>query len=187
MDEKILNGLGPLCLLAGTWEGSDGDDAAPSDDRGTEKNKYRERMILEPTGLTQNHEQTLNGLRYHTTAWRIGESEPFHDEVGYWLWEAKAKQVMKCILIPRGVSVIAGGTVEPDARRFKLTARQNCSTFGICSNPFLDDEFQTVGFELEMIFHDDESFSYDQTTKIQIKGQKVPFDHRDRNRLKRVG
>lgn len=187
MDEKILNDLGPLCLLAGTWEGVNGDDTAPSDDRGTEKNKYREQMVFEPIGLTQNHEQALHGLRYHTQAWRIGESEPFHDEVGYWLWEAKAKQVMKCILIPRGVSAIAGGTVEPDARRFKLTAQEGSPTFGICCNPFLFGEFRTVSFELEMTFHDDESFSYDEITRIQIKGQKALFEHRDRNRLKRVG
>jgi hypothetical protein len=185
--EKVLNDLGPLSLLAGTWEGTTGDDTAPSDDRGTELNKYRERMVLEPTGLAQNHEQYLYGLRYHTEAWRIGESEPFHDEVGYWIWEAKTKQVMKCFVIPRGVSVIAGGTAEPDARHFTLTSHLGSPCYGICSNPFLDEEFQTLGFDIEMTFHDDGSFSYDQTTKIQIKGQKAPFEHRDRNRLKRVG
>ncbi len=66
MDEKILSDLGPLSLLAGTWEGVNGEDTAPSDDRGTEKNKYKEKMVFEPVGLTQNHEQALHGLRYHT-------------------------------------------------------------------------------------------------------------------------
>ena len=78
---------------------------------------------MEATGLTQNHEQNLNGLRYHTQAWRIGESDPFHDEIGYWLWDVKAHEVMKLVMIPRGVSLIAGGKADHDAKRFKLAGR----------------------------------------------------------------
>jgi len=40
------NELGPLAGLVGTWEGEKGDDTAPSDDRGTENNKYKERMVF---------------------------------------------------------------------------------------------------------------------------------------------
>lgn len=96
-----LENLGPLKPLVGIWEGETGDDKAPGDDRGTEINKYRERMVLEPFKPVENHEQLLCGLRYFTQAWRIGEPDPFHDEVGYWIWDAKAKQVMKCVVIPR--------------------------------------------------------------------------------------
>ncbi|MCL5266639.1 MAG: heme-binding beta-barrel domain-containing protein [Bacteroidetes bacterium] len=186
MSEEDLKNLGPLSLLVGTWEGVTGDDTAPSDDRGSEENKYREHMVLEPTGLTQNHEQSLYGLRYHMQAWRIGEFEPFHDETGYWLWDAKEKQVMKCVTIPRGVSLIAGGSAEPGSTHFKLTAKLGDADFGICSNPFLDREFKTVRFDFEMTFNDDDSFTYDEVTVIQIKGKEGLFEHRDRNTLKRV-
>lgn len=186
MSENLLINLGPLSFLPGTWEGTTGNDVAPSDDRGIEENKFRERMVLEPTGLTANHEQSLYGLRYHMQAWRIGESDPFHDEVGYWIWDAKARQVLKCIAIPRGVTAIAGGSVEPDAKHFKLTAKLGEAEFGICSNPFLDDEFKTVGFDLEMTCNEDGSFTYEQVTAIQIKGQQSVFEHRDKNTLKRV-
>lgn len=186
MDENTLKELGPIGRLAGVWEGITGEDTAPSDDRKTEKNKYREKMVLEPTGLTQNHEQNLYGLRYHTQAWRLSESDPFHDEVGYWLWDAAAKEVMKCVLIPRGVSLIAGGKVEPEAKHFKLTAQEGSSIFGVCSTPFLDKEFKTVSFDLEMTFDDDRSFSYYEVTRIRIKGQKELFEHIDRNKLVRV-
>src|SRR5436190_23274310 len=77
--------LGPLAALAGTWEGIKGDDTAPADDRGTERNQYRERITFVPISPVQNHEQTLYGLRYATTAWRIGEPDPFHEALGYWL------------------------------------------------------------------------------------------------------
>ena len=67
MTEEILQQLGPLAQLAGVWEGEKGDDTAPSDNRGTEQNKFRERIVLEAMGPVNNHEQTLYGLRYSTT------------------------------------------------------------------------------------------------------------------------
>ncbi|HEY9165839.1 MAG TPA: hypothetical protein VIS48_06725 [Candidatus Kryptonia bacterium] len=94
--------------------------------------------------------------------------------------------IMKCISIPRGVSLVAGGIVEPDAKHFKLTAHEGSSIFGIGCNPFLNGEFKTVAFELEMSFHDDQSLSYYQVTMMEIKGQEALFEHIDRNRLKRV-
>lgn len=182
---EIHKELGPLASLVGTFEGGTGDDTAPSDDRGTEKNKYLERTVFEPTGKVQNHEQVLYGLRYHTQAFRLGETDAFHDEVGYWLWDAEAKMIYKSITIPRGEILLAGGSAQADSRSFKLTAELGSKTFGICSNPFLDREFQTVGFELQMTLTDD-GFSYDQLTKIQIKGQKSAFEHRDKNALKKL-
>ncbi|MDE3019132.1 MAG: FABP family protein, partial [Nitrospirota bacterium] len=178
--------LGPLAALAGIWEGQKGDDTAPSDDRGTEQNKYRERITFEPIGSVNNHEQTLYGLRYATTAWRIGEETPFHEEVGYWLWDPKEKQVLRCFIVPRGVTVIAGGTVEPTATSFDLSADVGSETYGICSNRFLDREFRTVRYELNVTVHDANTFSYEEDTQLRIKGQKEIFHHRDKNTLKRV-
>jgi len=186
MTEEILQNLGPLAQLAGVWEGEKGDDTAPSDDRGTEKNLFRERIVFEPMGPVDNHEQQLYGLRYSLTAWRLGEDDPFHEERGYWLWDAKEKQVLRCFIVPRGVSVIAGGTVEPDAQSFELSADVGSETYGICSNQFLDQEFKTVRFELKVTVHDSDSFSYEQDTQLKIKGQDNVFHHIDKNTLSRV-
>lgn len=177
---------GPLASLAGIWEGDKGDDLAPSDNRGIETNKFRERLVLEPTGAVDNHEQKLFALRYSTTAWRIGEPDPFHEETGYWLWDAQNKQVLRCFIVPRGVSVIAGGTAEAKANQFYLTAEVGSQTYGICSNQFLDKEFKTIKYELKVIIHDNNSFSYDETTHIKIKGQDKVFLHTDKNKLKRI-
>jgi hypothetical protein len=63
------NQLGPLSSLLGVWEGEKGSDSAPDDDRGqVQHNRYRERMTFDPTGLVENHDQQLFGLRYATTA-----------------------------------------------------------------------------------------------------------------------
>jgi hypothetical protein len=118
MDHRLTAHLGPLAALAGIWEGQKGEDVAPSDDRGAERNQFGERMTFDPMGPVRNHAQTLYGLRYATTVWRIGEADPFHEDLGYWLWDADAKQMLRCFIMPRGVTVIAGGTVEPSAQSF---------------------------------------------------------------------
>jgi hypothetical protein len=186
MTDDIAN-LGPLAPLAGIWEGVKGDDLAPDDDRvSVENNKYRERLVLEPIGEINNHEQSLYGLRYSTMVYRLGADEAFHEEVGYWLWDAEHKQVIKSFCVPRGYTAMAGGTAEPDARSFEMVAELGSETYGICSNKFLADEFKTVRFEMRVEIHDDNSFSYDEDTVIQIKGQDELFHHRDKNTLTRV-
>jgi len=187
VDANTQNELGPLAPLVGIWEGEVGTDTAPDDDRVSQEiNKYRERMSFAATGLVANHEQKLYGLRYATTAWRLGEADPFHEELGYWLWDSAAKQVMRCFMVPRGVTVIAGGPAEPDARSFQLRAELGSPTFGICSNPFLDREFKTVGYELRFELRDANTVSYWEDTVLQIRGQEEPFHHTDEHVLTRA-
>lgn len=187
MDDDLVKQLGPLASLAGVWEGDKGADLAPSDDRGAERNAFRERLTFEPFGPVNNHEQTLYGLRYSTVAWRLGEDEPFHEETGYWLWDAAGKQVLRCFIVPRGVTVLAGGTVEPDAKVFEIAAEAGSDTYGICSNLFLDREFKTVRYELTITVHSRDRFSYAEDTQLRIKGQEELFHHTDANSLTRVG
>lgn len=178
--------LGPLAHLAGEWEGTKGDDTAPSPERTTEKNFFRERMFFEPFGPVDNHEQKLYGLRYKTTAWRHGEEDSFHEEVGYWLWDAKAKQMMRCFMVPRGVTLIAGGKVQPQAKEFTLKAELGSKTYGILSNLFLHEEFRTVKYVLKIKCIDNNSFSYDEDTVLKMKGKKSLFHHRDKNLMSRI-
>lgn len=187
-DENVRN-LGPLAALAGIWEGGTGVDDAPADPDRTQLavSKYRERLVLEPIGRVDNHQQVLYGLRYATTAWREGADVSFHEEVGYWLWDAANKQVLRSFIVPRGVTVQAGGTVEPDAKTFSISAEAGSGTYGICSNLFLEEEFKTVRYDLTVTVHDDGTFSYEEDTQLQIKGRADIFHHIDRNRLKRVG
>lgn len=89
-----LDLFGPLAALAGTWQGSFGDDTAPDDFRGVEKNAFRERIVFTPMIPVANHEQTLYVLSYTRTAWRLHEDDPFHQQHGYWMWDPGAKLVM---------------------------------------------------------------------------------------------
>ncbi len=179
--------LGPLSGLIGVWEGDQGTDKAPDDDpTQTETNAYRERITFDPTGLVENHAQKLYGLRYTTTAWRIGEDDPFHEELGYWLWDAAAKQVLRCFMVPRGVTIIAGGTAEPDASGFELAAAIGSETYGICCNRFLNEEFKTIRYELRFEKRGDDTIWYAEDTILRIKGQSEPFHHTDENTLTRA-
>jgi len=51
---------------------------------------------------------------------------------------------MKSFIVPRGIAFNAGGDAEQDSTDFKLSAELGSRTYGLCSNKFLDQEFQTV-------------------------------------------
>lgn len=193
MENQNIGKFGPLAPLISVngqkvgktiWEGSKGDDTAPSDDRGTEKNAFRERFELTPFGPADNHEQVLFGFSYVRTAWRLNEDVPFHEQVGYWFWDADARLAMHSFLIPRGMTVLAGGPADPTSRSLKVTATVGSPIFGICSNPFLDREFKTVRYESTWTIQDG-GFNYEEDTQIQMKGRQELFHHIDKNTLKR--
>ncbi len=182
--------LGPLRYLQGTWEGEGGVDVSPSDypptDRCAVESKFREKMVFEPMGRVDNHEQQLFGLRYSTRAWRIGGENPFHEELGYWLWDPASQLVIRSFMPPRGITVMAGGRVEPDAREFRLEAESGSEIFGICSNPFLEKEFKTVRYTLHLKLVDEETLFYDEHMWLKIPSKQELFDHRDVHTLKRT-
>ncbi len=184
-DAELIKSLGPLGPLAGIWEGDQGIDIAPSRKYGHKETPFRERMSFEPFGPVVNGLQNLYALRYHTTAWPIGDDNPFHEEVGYWLWDAEAKQVLRCFIVPRGIAVEAGGSAEPDAKTMTMTAEVGSETYGILSNRYLDKNAKTVRYELTVTIHDNESFSYSEDSQLQIQGLAEIFHHTDKNTLKR--
>lgn len=184
-DKDIVKNLGPLAPLAGVWEGDQGVDVAPAR-KGPVETRFRERLTFEPVGPVVNGPQVLYGLRYATTAWPLDQDEAFHEEVGYWLWDARDRQVMRCFMVPRGVTVLAGGTADAQARSFRLTAQAGSETYGVLSNPFLDKAFKTVRYELTVTLGDDGSFSYAEDTQLKIAGQTDVFHHTDKNTLRRV-
>ncbi len=182
---EMLAHLGPLAALVGPWEGNQGIDIAPAHD-GSKETHYRERMSFEPIGPVNNGPQTLYGLRYSTVAWPLIQEKPFHEEVGYWLWDAERKQVMRCFIVPRGVVVNAGGTSQAHAKEFSMAAEAGATVYGILSNPYLDQNAKTVRYELTVTIHQPWKFSYKEDTQLQIAGRPNLFHHTDQNTLKRL-
>lgn len=185
MDSMNPTDLGPLAKLVGIWEGDRGVDVAPSKERSVKQNLYRERMEFTPMNDVHNHEQRLTALRYTTTIWPKGSPDPFHEEVGYWLWDADRKEVLRCFLIPRGISIIAGGSAQPESLSYTLESNSGDCTHGICANKFLDEEFKTVRYVCH-IECDGETLTYSQSSFLKLKGQSELFEHTDKNTLTKV-
>jgi len=185
MSDEIIKNLGPLAALAGTWQGETGVDVSRIKSRET-VTKYREKAVFEPVGPVNNGPQKLYGLRYSMTAWRLGEDDGFHEEVGYWLWDAANKQVLRCFMVPRGVLINAGGDAEADSKSFHMEAEVGSETYGIMSNKFLDETYKTKKYLLDVTIHDDGKFSYKQDTQLWIPINEAIFHHTDENTLEKV-
>ena len=117
---------GPLAGLIGEWEGDEGLDISWHNVEGElGETKYREKVSMKPFGPVDNGTQHLYGLDYRMAAWRGDEENPFHTEVGYWLWDGATGEVMRCFMVPRGSTILAGGTAQ--ARRHdRSTLEASC-------------------------------------------------------------
>ncbi len=179
--------LGPLAGLVGEWEGDQGLDVSFHHAEGTiGETPYREVVSCKPFGPVDNGTQSLFGLDYRMAAWRIGEDEPFHTEVGYWLWDAETGQVMKCFMVPRGSTLIAGGDATATSTSFVLKAEVGSETYGVLSNKYLAAAARTVRFEKTVTVGAD-TWSYDETTVYDLARTGTRIEHTDRNTLRRVG
>src|SRR6185369_7939898 len=185
-DVDGLRNLGPLRAMAGIWEGKRGLDVHPVAE-GAEKQAFVERIELQPIDPQTNGPQLLYGLRYHTNVVKPGETNAFHDQVGYWLWEPATGSVLLTLAIPRGQIAMARGQATADSREFVLMAERGLTTFGICSNPFLEANFKTVEFRIKVTINGDGTWSYEEDTVMMVRGQPEPFHHTDRNTLTKIG
>ncbi len=180
-----LANLGPLRAMAGIFEGMHGSDIHPVAE-GTQENQYFERMELQPIDPQTNGPQLFYGLRYYTHVVKPGQTETFHDQVGYWLWEPATKTVIHMLAIPRAQVLMASGTAEPDATEFELRAERGSMTFGICSGPFLDEAFRTSVFTIKVRTNSDGTWSYEEDSVMHIPGRQEPFHHTDKTTLRKI-
>jgi hypothetical protein len=186
IDVRTLSNLGPLRPLAGIWQGVRGLDVKPKA-QGPKQQTYIEHIELQPIDPFINGPQLLYGLRYHTHITKPSQVKTYHDQVGYWLWEAASGTVIHTLTIPRGVVAMAAGKAAADATRFELSATQGLDTWGICSAPFLDRAFKTIEFKIAVTVNADGTWGYEEDTVLQIHGQSEPFHHTDRNLLTKIG
>lgn len=177
--------FGPLAVLVGTWKGDSGSDLAPEPD-GKETTPYYETLTVEAVGdVTNAEKQTLAVLRYHQVVSRKVDDEVFHDQTGYWTWDAATGVISHSLTIPRSVCVLAGGqATEGDGYiEIAVAAKVGDADWGIVQSPFMRDNAKTVAFEYQVKISGD-SLIYSETTSLEIYGK--PFAHTDGNTLKRA-
>jgi hypothetical protein len=188
---SIIDGIdyGPLAVLVGSWKGDKGVDVAPEPD-GDERNPYYETIVFEAAGdVTNAEQQTLSIVRYHQVVSRKSNDEVFHDQLGYWLWDPADNTIVESFVIPRGVAVIAGGTLAPavdvsDELVFSVAADANSPECGVVQAPFMFKQAKTTAFTHSVTVKGDE-MRYSQTTFLDIYGKKS-YEHTDVNTLQRV-
>jgi hypothetical protein len=184
--ENEVVDYGPLAGLIGTWKGERGVDIAPEPD-GIERNPFYEEITFEAAGDVDNaEEQVLAIVRYHQKVFRSSNDEQFHDQVGYWTWDAATGSISNCFTIPRRVAVVAGGKVVSDEGgviTIQVDAADGDQDWGVSQSPFMRDKARTVSFTQTLIL-DGDTLSYRETTALDIYGR--DFDHKDSSRLTRV-
>lgn len=173
---------GPLEFLVGNWEGDTGMDLSPEPD-GCEESPYYETLSFTPIGDVENAEsQVLAVVRYQQIVRRKSNDEVFHDQTGYWMWDARDGVVMQSIAIPRAVCVLAGGRYTDAGLpvRLAVAAKLDDPDWGIIQSPFMREQAKTVAFRHELSVQGG-VLTYAETTSLEIYGRS--FDHTDENRL----
>lgn len=186
VDVDTLKNLGPLRAMAGIWTGTRGLDINPKAD-GPERQAFVDRIELQPIDPQTNGPQLFYGLRYHQHVVKPGETDTYHDQIGYWLWEPATETVIQTLAIPRAQIAMASGKASANAKVFELVATKGAEDYGICSNPFLDYAFRTVEYRIKVTINPDGTWSYDEDTVLMIRGKTEPFHHTDRSTLTKIG
>ena len=187
MSDTTKIDYGPLTELIGIWKGDKGHDVAPDPD-GIENNPYYETLTFTAIDDVTNAEsQILVALHYRQVVQKKSNDEVFHDETGYWMWDAREKTIMHSLTIPRGVSVLAGGIYSGEKDDNGKTVLNVCATvddknWQIIQSPFMQENAKTTKFT-QHIAVGNEKLSYLETTIVDIYGK--TFEHTDQNELTR--
>lgn len=182
--------LGPLTPLVGEWEGNAGVDLSYSnDDDFVYETSYFERAWFRPIPVQTNGLQSLEGLTYQSTAWRHGEEamDPFHDEVGYLLWDKANGQVIRSVVFGRGISILAGSDAGLRDKEIHFNATPGDPCYGILQNKYLLERAELKSFESKFTFHDDGTFTHFSDIVLRLSAMEdKEMHHTDRNTLHRV-
>lgn len=190
--EKIQGpqALGPLTRLVGEWEGNVGVDLSyHNKDDETSKTSYFEKAWFKPIPTQENGKQSMEGLMYSSTAWRHGEEamNPFHDEIGYLLWDKANGQVIRSVAFGRGITIQAGADANPhdDEIHFKATPGDPC--YGILQNKYLKERAEVMSFESLFKFNDDGTFTHSSDIVLRLVAMgNIEMHHTDINTLHKV-
>jgi hypothetical protein len=118
--------------------------------------------------------------------WRDAETNPFHTEVGYWLWDPATGEVLRGFVVPRSITVLAGGTAGADAVEFSLAADLGGNDYTIGENQYLAKRASSLSYRATITANADGTWSYDEVTMLKMSELPKPFAHADRNTLRRV-
>ncbi len=185
---KMIDGVeyGLLTQLLGKWIGERGLDIAPDANAQPDKSVFIDELTFTVAGAAENAEQQqLVAVKYHQVVRKKESGHIFHDQIGHWIFEPSTRLIMHSLTIPRGVCLLAGGSVEKNSEEtiFNVEAKAGDESFGIVQSPFMLAKAKTKAFSMRLSVKGNE-ISYKETTSLFIYGQ--DFEHVDKSVLKRV-
>lgn len=181
--------LGPLTPLVGEWEGDQGVDLSYHNlDDLTGETGYFERAWFKPIPIQENGQQHLWGLKYEMTAWRHGEEamDPFHDEVGFLLWDKPNGEIMRAVVFGRGIAMLAGSSAKTHDKVLVFNARPGVPDYGLVQNKYLLQRAEVRDFKSTFTINDDGTLSYTSDLLLKLAATGGEMHHTDRNTLHRV-
>jgi len=185
----MIESVSPLNALIGTWRGDQGTDLAPRPVE-DEDNPYFETLTFKAVDIEIENAETqeLVAVRYHQVVTEKESGDVSHDELGYWIWNKAENAIMLVFSIPRGVSVVAEGSLEKlngneKGIILKVSAGLDVPNAGIVQSAFMSQNAKTTAFVREMTMSGD-TLSYFQETTLKIYSK--TFAHADKNILRRV-
>ncbi len=181
--------LGPLTPLVGEWEGDVGVDLSyHNKDDETSQTPYFEKANFRPIPIQENGNQVLWGLNYSMTAWRHGEEamDPFHDEIGFLLWDKANGQIIRNVVFGRGIAILAGSDAGERDRELHFDAKPGDPSYGILQNRYLMDRAEIKNFTSTFTLNDDGTFTYTSDLLLRLAATGMEMHHTDENTLHRV-
>jgi hypothetical protein len=181
--------LGPLTPLVGEWEGDVGVDLSyHNQDDETSQTTYFEKAVFKPIPIQENGRQVLWGLSYGMTAWRHGEEamDPFHDEIGFLLWDKANGQVMRNVVFGRGIAILAGSDAQVGDRVLHFNATPGDPSYGILQNHYLMERAEIKKFTSSFTFNADGTISYVSDLLLRLAATGEEMHHTDENTLRLV-
>ena len=112
--------------------------------------------------------------------------DPFHDEVGFLLWDKAHKQVMRNVVFGRGIAILAGSDAEPHDTVLRFDAKPGEPCYGILQNKYLLERAEIRDFKSDFTFHDDGTMSYTSDLVLKLAATGEEMHHTDKNTLHRV-
>jgi hypothetical protein len=178
--------LGPLTPFVGEWEGDVGVDLSyHNKDDWTAETTYFEKAAFRPIPVQENGQQVLWGLHYNMTAWRHGEEamDPFHDEVGFLLWDKANGQVMRNVVFGRGIAILAGSDAGPHDTELRFDAKPGEPCYGILQNKYLLGRAELRDFTSTFTVNEDGTLGYTSDLVLKLAATGEEMHHTDRNTL----
>ena len=181
--------LGPLTPFVGEWEGDAGVDRSyHNKDDWTTETTYFEKAWFKPIPVQENGQQVLWGLHYGMTACRHGEEamDPFHDEVGFLLWDKAHGEVMRTVVFGRGIAILAGSSAKPDDKVLTFDAKPGQAHYGVLQNKYLLERAEIRDFKSKFTVNDDGTLAYTSDLLLKLAATGEEMHHTDKNVLHRV-